>query len=72
MLAPAERYKYEQRLEKEKKDREMRDVFKKINHLDAIDNLDKFTLKFYFKKPESKLFANMDPHMAAEAEKAAR
>ena len=50
----------------------MRDVFKKINHLDAIDNLDKFTLKFYFKKPESKLFANMDPHMAAEAEKAAR
>jgi len=50
----------------------MREVFKKINHMDALENLDKFTLKFYFKKPESKLFANMNPHMAAEAEKAAK
>jgi hypothetical protein len=50
----------------------MREVFKKINHMDALENLDKFTLKFYFKKPESKLFDNMNPSMAAEAEKAAR
>ena len=50
----------------------MKDVFKKINQLEALENLDKFTLKFYFKKPESKLFANMDPRMAAEAEKAAK
>ena len=40
--------------------------------MDALDNLDKFTLKFYFKKPESKLFDHMNPSIAAEAEKAAR
>jgi hypothetical protein len=50
----------------------MKDVFKKMNQLEAVENLDKFTLKFYFKKPESKLFANMNPQMAAEAEKAAK
>ena len=50
----------------------MKDVFKKMNQLEAVENLDKFTLKFYFKKPESKLFANMNPQMAAEADKAAK
>ena len=41
-----------------------------MNHEDALDQLDKFTLKFYFKKP-STLFNNMNPSIKAEAEKAA-
>ena len=58
-------------MEKDRRDREMRNLIKQMNTNEAIDSLDKFTLKFYFKKPESKLFGKMDPHMAAEAEKAA-
>jgi hypothetical protein len=60
----ASKFKFEQHQEKEKKDRELKDVMKKINHLDALENLDKFTLKFYFKKP-------LNPILAQEAEKAA-
>ena len=52
-------------MEKDRRDREMRNLIKQMNTNEAIDSLDKFTLKFYFKKPESKLFGKMDPHMAA-------
>jgi hypothetical protein len=43
----------EQRYEKEKRDREVRTLIKQMNKDEAIDQLDKFTLKFYFKKPST-------------------
>ncbi len=43
----------------------MRTLIKQMNKDEAIDQLDKFTLKFYFKKPST-----LNPQIAAEAEKA--
>ena len=48
----------------------MRAFMRDLSKADAQEALDKFTLKFYLKKP-TPLFNNMDPKMAAEAERAA-
>lgn len=47
---PTDKYKYEQRVEKEQKEKERLAVIRGLNKNEQQEALDQFSLKFYFKK----------------------
>lgn len=67
-VKPSDKFKYQERIDKEQKDKEMMAFMRDMNRQDAQESLDQFTLKFHFKKPST---TNLDPKIAAQAQKAA-